>query len=67
MWRRCWIEAGRLLPKIFPDHEEIGPARLQNDALLALTARYTGALLATRDPHFTAVRRHVTFALKAIS
>src|SRR5215472_4709815 len=39
-WRRCWIEAGRLLPKVFPQHEGVGLARLQNDALLALTARH---------------------------
>jgi len=65
-WRRCWIEAGRLLPRIFPNHEELGLARVQNDTLLALTARYTGALLVTRDAHFTTLRRHVPFALKAL-
>ena len=62
-WRECWIEAGWLLPRIFPDHEEVGLARLQNDALLALTARHTGAVLLSRDAHFAAFRRHVSFAL----
>ena len=65
-WRGCWSEAGRLLPKIFPHHEEIGLARLQNDALLAATARHTGALFLTRDEHFRAIRRHVTFDLRYV-
>ncbi len=30
-WRACWLETGRLLPRVFPDHEAIGLARLQND------------------------------------
>src|SRR5207249_1524450 len=38
-------DCGRLLPKIFPDYEAVGLARLQNDCLIALTARYTGTLL----------------------
>ncbi len=25
-WRRGWYQTGRLLPKIFPDHEAIGMA-----------------------------------------
>lgn len=65
-WRRCWIETGRLLPKIFPDHEEIGLARLQNDCLLALTSRYTGALFLTADTHFKAIRRHVPFHFRTL-
>ncbi|MEW6268791.1 MAG: type II toxin-antitoxin system VapC family toxin [Thermodesulfobacteriota bacterium] len=63
-WRRCWIEAGRLLPTIFRHHEEVGLHRLQNDALLALTARHTGAVLVTRDRHFETLRRRVPFALQ---
>ena len=66
-WRRCWIEAGRLLPKVFRRHEGIGLAHLQNDTLLALTARQTGTLLLTRDAHFTTLRRHVPFALKLLA
>ena len=65
-WRRCWIDAGRLLPRVFPDHEAIGLARLQNDLLIALTARHTGTLLVTSDPHFAALRRHVPFAVKIL-
>jgi predicted nucleic acid-binding protein len=55
-WRRCWIDVSRLLPRVFPHHEEVGPTRLQNDPLLALTARHTGTLLVTRDAHFEALR-----------
>lgn len=62
-WRRCWIDAGRLLPRIFPHHEDVGLTRLQNDVLLALTARHTGTLLLARDGHFETLRAHVPFAL----
>ncbi|HXQ23094.1 MAG TPA: hypothetical protein VN812_15560, partial [Candidatus Acidoferrales bacterium] len=33
-WRSCWLETGRLLPRVFSDHEALGLARLQNDLLL---------------------------------
>jgi predicted nucleic acid-binding protein len=65
-WRRCWLDAGRLLPKAFRRHEAVGLARLQNDVLLALTARQTGTLLLTRDAHFTALCRYAPFALKVL-
>ena len=65
-WRACWLETGRLLPRVFPDHEAVGLARLQNDLLLALTARHTGSLFVTGDAHFTALRRHVSFAVKVL-
>ena len=65
-WRACWLETGRLLPRVFPDHEAIGLARLQNDLLLALTARHTGSLLVTSDAHFAALQRHVSFTLKLL-
>ncbi|MGH2396330.1 MAG: PIN domain-containing protein [bacterium] len=65
-WRRCWYEAGRLLPRIFPTHEEIGLARLQNDLLLALTSRHTGALFVTTDPHFEAIRRFIPFRMRIL-
>jgi predicted nucleic acid-binding protein len=61
-----WIEAGRLLPHIFPDHEKVGLARLQNDCLLALTARYTGAMFVTADGHFATIRRYVSFQLRTV-
>ena len=66
-WRACWLESGRLLPRVFPDHEAVGLARLQNDLLLALTARHTGSLFATADAHFAALRRHVSFTVKVLS
>ena len=65
-WRRCWYETGRLLPKIFPDHEAVGLARLQNDCLIALTARYTGTLLLAADGHFATLRRYVPFSLRVV-
>jgi predicted nucleic acid-binding protein len=65
-WRRCWYAAGRLLPKIFPDYEAIGLARLQNDCLIAFTARYTGSLLVAADGHFAAIRQCVPFALRLL-
>ena len=65
-WQRCWYETGRLLPQIFPDHEAVGLARLQNDCLLALSARYTGAIFLTADGHFDTLRRHIPFSLRTL-
>jgi predicted nucleic acid-binding protein len=62
-WRERLFDAGRLLPRVFPDHEDIGLARLQNDVLIALTARHTGALLVTLDRHFETLQRHVPFRM----
>jgi predicted nucleic acid-binding protein len=62
-WGARFVDAGRLLPRIFPHHEQVGLARLQNDVLIALTARHTGALLVTMDAHFSTVRRHLPFRL----
>lgn len=62
-WRARFLEAGRLLPRVFRDHEQVGLARLQNDLLIALTARHTGALLVARDAHFGALGQHVPFKL----
>jgi predicted nucleic acid-binding protein len=65
-WRQCWYDAGRLLPRIFPHHEEVGLSRLQNDLLLALTARHTGALFATTDGHFDTLRRLLPFRFQRL-
>ncbi len=65
-WRACWLETGRLLPRVFPDHQAVGLARLQNDLLLALTARHTGSLFVTSDAHFAALRRHVPCTVKVL-
>ena len=65
-WWRSWLEAGRVLPKVFPDHDEVGISRLQNDCLLALTARQNGALLITADRHFERLRRAIRFRLKLV-
>ncbi|MFI5308601.1 MAG: type II toxin-antitoxin system VapC family toxin [Polyangiales bacterium] len=61
-WRNAWLETGRLLPSAFRNHEGLGLARLQNDVLLALTARHTGAVLVSKDRHFKELQRHVRFA-----
>jgi predicted nucleic acid-binding protein len=60
-WRHAWLEAGQLLPRIFRSHEAVGLARLQNDVLLALTARHTGAVLVSRDAHFEELQRRLRF------
>ncbi len=62
-WRQCWLVAGRIVRVVFPDHEDVGLARVQNDVLLALTARHTGATLVTYDDHFRALQKHVPFQL----
>lgn len=65
-WRRCWYDTGRLLPKIFPEYEAVGLARLQNDCLIAFTARYTGSLLLAADGHFDTIRSYVPFSLRMV-
>jgi predicted nucleic acid-binding protein len=60
-WRGAWLEAGRLLPRVFANHESVGLARLQNDVLLALTARHTGAVLVSKDRHFVQLQRQIRF------
>jgi predicted nucleic acid-binding protein len=65
-WRATWLEAGRILPAVFRDHEALGLARLQNDVLLALTARHTGALFVSLDQHFVTLRRRFAFSFVAI-
>jgi predicted nucleic acid-binding protein len=62
-WRRCFLDAASLVRAVFPHHEDVGIGRLQNDALLALTARHTGALFVTCDAQFAAIRRRVPFSL----
>jgi len=61
-WRSAWLEAGRLLPRVFTNHESMGLARLQNDVMLALTARHTGAVLVSKDRHFVQLQRQVRFS-----
>lgn len=65
-WEHAWIRAGRLLPQLFPDHEAVGLARLQNDLLLALTAHGQGALLVSRDRHFLEMQRLLPFYFELV-
>jgi predicted nucleic acid-binding protein len=60
-WRNAWFDAGRTLPKLFAQHESVGLGRLQNDLLLALTARHTGAMFVSRDKHFRTLQRRLRF------
>ncbi|HXG20901.1 MAG TPA: PIN domain-containing protein [Methylomirabilota bacterium] len=60
-WEEAWIRAGRLLPYLFPDHEAVGLARLQNDLLLALTAHSQGAVFISRDKHFQDIQHILPF------
>jgi predicted nucleic acid-binding protein len=66
-WRNSWLEVGRLLPAIFKHYEGLGLARLQNDVLIALTARHTGAVLVSKDRHFVELQRHLSFAAVVIA
>jgi len=66
-WRTAWLETGRVLPKAFASHESVGLARLQNDVLLALTARHTGAVLVSKDAHFRTLQRHIRFSALLIT
>jgi len=66
-WRAAFLETGRLLPRMLTDHEEIGLARLQNDALIGWTARQSGALLVSIDRHFSALRERLPFHLLLLS
>jgi hypothetical protein len=66
-WKQCWYEAGRLLCKVFRDHEDVGLARLQNDIFLALTSRHTGAPLVSYDAHFMALAKYIDFPFVRVS
>jgi predicted nucleic acid-binding protein len=66
-WRNAWLQAGRVQPNTFASHEHIGLARLQNDVLLALTARHTGAVLVTKDAHFRTIQGHIRFSALLVS
>lgn len=45
-------------------HIPLGLARLQNDCLLAFTARSTGAVFLAADGHFETIRRYISFHLR---
>ncbi len=65
-WREAWLDAGRVLRRVFERHEEVGLARLQSDSLIAVTAQRTGALLVTRDRHFEAFANARRFAWRLV-
>jgi len=64
---RMWIQSGELAGKVVGGYDERSMEKIQNDLLIALTARQNGAVLITRDRHFKMIQRYVPFSLILIS
>lgn len=60
---KMWITAGEIAGKIIGNHDERSLERIQNDLLIALTARENGAVLITRDKLFSTIQKHITFRM----
>lgn len=60
---KMWIMAGNLSGKIMGSSDELTLEKIQNDILIALTARENGALLITQDKHFHIIQKHIPFSL----
>ena len=58
-----WIKAGELAGKLLGNHDERTLEKIQNDLLIALTARENGALLITQDKFFRALQKNIPFHL----
>lgn len=58
-----WVAAGRLAGKILGTFDERPLEKIQNDLLIALTARENGALLITQDKFFRTIQKQVHFHL----
>ncbi len=58
-----WVKAGHLAGKIVGSFDELTLEKIQNDILIALTARENGALLITQDRHFHIIQKHIPFSL----
>lgn len=64
-----WAEAGRVLQKIGRKygHEQIGRARLTNDALIAISAKHAGVSVATINTRdFVLINEFRPFGLLAV-
>lgn len=64
---RMWVQAGLLAAKVMGSYDEKTLEKIQNDLLIALTARENGAVLITQDHHFNAIRKHVSFQFQILS
>ena len=60
---RMWTRAGELAAKVAGSYDERSLERIQNDLLIALTARENGATLITGDHAFRVIQRFVPFHL----
>lgn len=56
-----WTQAAELASKVMGSTDEKTLESIQNDLLIALTARYNGAVLITGDKHFKVIRKHLSF------
>lgn len=58
-----WIQAGELASKVLGSKDERSLEKIQNDLLIALTARMNGATLITQDHHFLKIKKQLDFKL----
>lgn len=58
-----WIEAARVLRKLYPVRKEKNVARMQNDVLIALAARDLGVPVWSRDLDFEFICNHLAVGL----
>lgn len=56
-----WVQAGQLSGTIIGSYDEQSLEKIQNDLLIALTARAHGATLITQDRHFQLIRKYLPF------
>ena len=64
---KMWTKAGELTGKIVRSFEEKTLEKIQNDLLIALTARENGATLITQDKDFSVIQKHLKFKLILLS
>ncbi len=59
---KMWADAGEIISMLQPHAKEKTMEQVQNDVLIALTARYSGATLITRDADFEKLQRFLQFS-----
>ena len=59
-----WITAGEMAGKVAGTYDERALERIQNDLLIALTARQNGAVLITQDLFFKNIQKYIEFRLR---
>lgn len=60
---KIWITAGQLAGKVLGNFDERSLEKIQNDLLIALTARENGVLLITQDRFFETIQKKIKFQL----